>query len=98
MALLNGVFEATVPAVLVGVGAVLVAPIVLPAVGWAARPLAKAAVKGYLWLEDIAKEWFADASEQWSDLVAEARAEHKGPATARPVRARRVAVKAAARA
>lgn len=76
MALLDDVLKVGAPAILVGVGAVLVAPLVLPAVGSVARPLAKGAVKGYLTLADSAKEMFAEAGEQWSDLVAEARAEH----------------------
>lgn len=76
MALLDDVMKFGMPAVLVGVGAVLAAPLVLPAVGSVARPVAKGAIKGYLALADGAKEWFAEASEQWSDLVAEAKAEH----------------------
>ncbi len=76
MALLDDVVKFGMPAVLVGVGAVLVAPLVLPAVGEVVRPVAKGAVKGYLALADSAKEWFAEANEQWSDLVAEAKAEH----------------------
>ncbi len=95
MALLDNVLTMGVPAVLVGVGAVLVAPLVLPAVSSVARPLAKGAVKGYLALADSTKEIFAEASEQWSDLVAEARAEH---ATEGTHRAHRAGAKAAAKA
>ena len=75
MGLLDNVLEIGAPAVLVGVGAVLAAPLVLPVIGSVARPIAKGAVKGYLALADNAKEFFSEASEQWSDLVAEARAE-----------------------
>jgi hypothetical protein len=96
MALLDDVLKVGAPAILVGVGAVLVAPLVLPAVGSVARPLAKGAVKGYLALADSAKEMFAEASEQWSDLVAEARAEHSEGAPA--AASHRAAAKGAAKA
>ena len=81
MALLDDVMKLGMPAVLVGVGAVLAAPLVLPAVGSVARPVAKGAIKGYLALADGAKEWFAEVNEQWSDLVAEAKAEHSAAPT-----------------
>lgn len=61
--------------VLVGVGVALVTPIVLPAVAAVARPLAKGAIRGYLSISDKMKELTAEAGEQWSDLVAEARSE-----------------------
>jgi len=61
-----------------GVGAtVLAAAIIpnLPAVARAARPAARQAVKtGILWLEK-GREWVAEASEEFEDIVAEARAE-----------------------
>ncbi len=82
MALFEDVLKVGGPAVLVGVGAVLAAPLVLPAVGSVARPIAKGAVKGYLALADGAKEFLAEAGEQWSDLVAEVRAEQSTSTTA----------------
>ena len=42
----------------------------------AARPLAKGLIKGYLAVADRMKEVMAEAGEQLSDLVAEARAEY----------------------
>jgi hypothetical protein len=96
MALLDDVLKVGAPAILVGVGAVLVAPLVLPAVGSVARPLAKGAVKGYLVLADSAKEMFSEATEQWSDLIAEARAEHSEGAHA--AASHRTAAKGAAKA
>ncbi len=81
MALLEDVFKVGGPAVLVGVGAVLAAPLLVPAVGSVARPLAKGAVKGYLALAESAKELLAEAGEQWSDLVAEVKAEQAASGT-----------------
>ena len=81
MALLDDVFgdvfKAVGPPLLVGVGAALLAPILLPAVAAGMRPLAKTAVKGYLALTDKVKEMAAESGEQLSDLVAEARAERE---------------------
>ncbi len=75
MALLNDALEGSFPLVLVGIGAALLAPVVAPALGSVAKPLAKGAVKGYLAIADRAKEVLAETGEQWSDLVAEVRAE-----------------------
>ena len=50
-----------VAGILVGAGVVLLAPIVLPALARAARPLAKAALHGYFALMDELKSlWTAD--------------------------------------
>jgi hypothetical protein len=67
------------PNALVGIGLVLAAPIVLPIVRDALRPVAKSAIKGYLTLQDTVTEWAAATGEQVSDLVAEASAEHAAP-------------------
>jgi hypothetical protein len=74
MALLKG----SVPMILVGVGAAVAAPVVIPAIAGVARPLVKGAVRGILALSDQVTELFAEVGEQWSDLVAEARAERSG--------------------
>ena len=60
---------------LIGLGAAVVAPTVLPAAGGALRPIAKMLVKGALVLTDGVRTIAAEASEQASDLVAEVRAE-----------------------
>lgn len=60
---------------LVGVGAVLLVPVVLPIVATAIRPLAKAAVKGGIMLYDKGKVAVAEIQETVEDLVAEAKAE-----------------------
>ncbi len=70
------------PNALVGVGLVIAAPIVFPVVRGVLRPVAKTMIKGYLTVQDSVTEWTAEAGEQLSDLVAEARAEHGAPAAA----------------
>lgn len=62
--------EAAGPWVL-GIGALLVAPVALPAL----RPLAKSVVKNSLVVASKARETVAEVTEQWGDLVAEARSE-----------------------
>ncbi|WP_447984053.1 DUF5132 domain-containing protein [Nitrospira sp. Nam74] len=57
------------------IGAVLVAPTLVPALGSALRPLAKAVVKAGVTVYDSAKDFVAEAGEEMSDMVAEARAE-----------------------
>lgn len=64
-----------VPGILVGMGITLAAPVVLPVLACALRPLAKSAIKGGLVLGDKVKEITAEAREQMCDLVAEVKAE-----------------------
>ena len=63
------------PGLLIGVGAALVAPVVIPALVSVMRPLTKEAIKGYLTLMDKVCELAAEASEQLSDIMAEVQAE-----------------------
>ena len=63
------------PSLLMSVGAVIAAPVVIPAVMGGLRPLAKTAIRGYLYLSDSLRETIAEAGEQVSDLVAEAKSE-----------------------
>ncbi len=67
--------------ILIGVGVVLVAPVVLPVVLTTGRSLAKAALKGGFALADMGKETFAGAYEQMQDLYAEAESEYKTSAS-----------------
>jgi hypothetical protein len=60
-----------VTGVVVGIGVVLLSPIVLPVVGQIVRPAVKAAIKGGLVLYDQ----MAEIGEAASDLFAEAHAE-----------------------
>jgi hypothetical protein len=62
---------------ILAVGAILVAPTVIPALGSALRPLAKALVKNGITVYDSAKELIAEAGEELNDMVAEARAERE---------------------
>ncbi len=78
MSLLSNAFRLTWPNILVGVGVALAAPVILPAVGFVVRPLAKGMVKAGLAVKDMVVSVAAEAGEQISDLVAEARAEHYG--------------------
>ncbi len=78
MSLLSNAFRLTWPNILVGVGVALAAPVLLPAVGFVVRPLAKGVVKAGLAVKDMAVSVAAEAGEQISDLVAEAQAEHYG--------------------
>lgn len=60
---------------LLGAAAVVLAPIVLPAVLAGVRPVAKTVMKGGVYVYDTAREMIAEAGEQLGDLVAEARSE-----------------------
>jgi hypothetical protein len=60
---------------LIGAAAVVVAPIVVPAVLAGVRPVAKTLMKGGIYVYDTAREMVAEAGEQLGDLVAEAHAE-----------------------
>lgn len=71
-------FKLTLPNVLVGVGVAVLAPVVLPTVGYIVRPLAKGLVKAGLSVKDMVVGVAAETGEQISDLVAEAKAEHYG--------------------
>jgi hypothetical protein len=83
MALVEDLFKGSaVTGVAIGVGALLLAPTVLPAVGRVLRPAAKAAIKGGM---VFYRETMAEIGEVASDLFAEARAEleHDGNGHAR---------------
>jgi hypothetical protein len=69
------------PKVLVGVGVALVAPVIVPTFAVGLRSLVKTAIKGGLIVYDKSQEIAAEAGEQMSDLVAEARAELKASAS-----------------
>lgn len=72
MALLEEFFEGAAGPVAIGVGALILAPRVLPAVGRLLRPIAKGAIKTGMALYE---ETYASMAEATGDLVAEARAE-----------------------
>jgi hypothetical protein len=66
------------PGILVGLGAAIVAPAVIPGLGGVVRPVAKALIVGCLAATNAVSDIVAEAKEQLSDLVAEARAEQAG--------------------
>ncbi|MEM5435972.1 DUF5132 domain-containing protein [Paraburkholderia diazotrophica] len=59
----------------VGVGAIVLAPVVLPVVAAVSRPIAKSAMKTGVILFEKGREAAAEMREVFEDLVAEARAE-----------------------
>jgi hypothetical protein len=64
----------------VGIGAVLLAPTIIPAVSAALRPVAKTAIKGGVYIYDQASQLVQGARESTADMIAEARAELAVPA------------------
>ena len=76
MALFENGFKGNIFAGLaIGIGTAIVAPMIIPALSQAMKPLARAAVKSGLMLYESGKEKFAEVSEIVEDMVAEARAE-----------------------
>lgn len=65
----------SLPGLAIGAGAVLLAPVIIPAVGSALKPLLKATIKGGLLAYEGAKLSIAETKEALEDLTAEAKAE-----------------------
>jgi hypothetical protein len=63
------------PRILVGIGAVLLAPVILPVVASIGKPIAKSIIKGGMVAYEKSKGAFAELGETWEDMVAEARVE-----------------------
>ena len=63
------------PGVMIGAGAVLLAPVVIPVIAGIAKPVAKAVIKGGLITYHKVKESTAEALESIEDLAAEAKSE-----------------------
>lgn len=59
----------------IGIGVALLAPVVLPVLAKAGRPLARAAIKSGMLLYEKGRETVAEMGEVVEDLVAEAQAE-----------------------
>jgi hypothetical protein len=68
-----------IPGILLGAAAVL-APSVFPKLSNGMRPLLKSAVRAGYTMAGKTRETFAEASEQFQDIVAEVKAEHHTPA------------------
>jgi hypothetical protein len=75
MALFEEITESVFPGAAIGIGAALLAPVIVPTVGGVLRPVVKTAVKTGLYVTDKLYELAAEAGEQLSDIVAEARSE-----------------------
>ncbi len=67
--------EAGTPGIIASIGAVILAPVVIPVVAGVGKPVAKSLIKGGLTLYEKSKGAFAELGETWEDMVAEARAE-----------------------
>ncbi|MCX7596631.1 MAG: DUF5132 domain-containing protein [Fischerella sp.] len=67
--------DAGAPGIIAGIGAVLLAPVVIPVVAGVGKPIAKSLIKGGLVLYEKSRGVFAEIGETWDDIVAEARAE-----------------------
>lgn len=63
----------------VGLAAVVAAPVILPAIISVGRPLLKGAIKGGIMLYERGQEMAAELSETFEDLVAEAKSELESP-------------------
>lgn len=61
--------------VVAGIGAVLLAPVVLPIAAGIGKPIAKSVIKGGMTIYEKSREALAEAGETWEDIVAEVRAE-----------------------
>jgi hypothetical protein len=59
----------------VGFAGAVLAPMILPVLSGAAKPLARAAIKGGILLYAKSRETFAEMEETFDDLVAEVKAE-----------------------
>ncbi|MBD0309923.1 MAG: DUF5132 domain-containing protein, partial [Microcoleus sp. T1-bin1] len=66
--------DAGAPGIIAGIGAVLLAPVLLPIVAGVGKPLVKSVIKGGIGLYERSKGTFAEIGETWEDMVAEARA------------------------
>ena len=74
MALLDNGLKIGTP-VLIGIGALILAPVIIPVVGAVVKPLAKATIKGGLSLVQKGRELISEAVEVFEDISAEVKAE-----------------------
>jgi len=63
----------------IGIGAAVLAPVVMPILASAAKPVLKATIKGGLALYDKGRETYAEVAEVVEDVVAEVKAEIAEP-------------------
>jgi hypothetical protein len=74
MALFDNGFRVSTGLV-IGIGAVILAPVIVPVLAAAAKPLIKAGLKGGMLLFEKGQEMIAEAQELFDDLAAEVKAE-----------------------
>jgi len=67
--------EAGPAGIAAGIGAAILAPIVIPFLTQVGKPVTKAAIKQGILAYEKGKEFFAETTEIFEDLVAEAKAE-----------------------
>jgi hypothetical protein len=76
MTLLDEVLNGWGGAALLGAGAIIAAPLLVPVLGAVIRPVAKALVQGGLWIVDSVQELAMEDGDSRGDLIEEARAEY----------------------
>ena len=76
-----------IPGLVIGIGAVLLAPIVGPALAKVGKPAAKATMKAGIVFYEKSKVVFSEASEAFQDLLAESKAELDGEGVAKVIEA-----------
>ena len=85
MALFDDVLKGSlITGLAIGIGAVVLAPVVIPAAAQIVKPLAKAAIKGGIVLYEKGRETIAEMGEVVEDLIAEAKAEMASAQEASP--------------
>jgi hypothetical protein len=67
--------DAGAPGIIAGIGAVLLAPVLIPVVAGIGKPIAKSIIKGGIVAYEKSRGAFAELGETWEDIVAEAKAE-----------------------
>lgn len=67
--------DAGAPGLIAGIGAVLLAPVLLPVVAGVGKPLVKSVIKGGIVAYEKTRGALAEVGETWEDMIAEARAE-----------------------
>ncbi|MBD2388160.1 DUF5132 domain-containing protein [Cylindrospermum sp. FACHB-282] len=67
--------DAGAPGIIVGIGAVLLAPVLIPIVAGVGKPIAKSVIKGGLVAYERSKGAIAELGETWDDIIAEAKSE-----------------------
>jgi hypothetical protein len=67
--------DAGAPGIIAGIGAVLLAPVLIPVVTGIGKPIAKSIIKGGIVAYEKSRGAFAELGETWEDILAEAKAE-----------------------